>query len=50
LEFEVMDWPSQHHAILGRPMFYGSTSLHVSSTQDARTQWSHHSERKLQAL
>jgi hypothetical protein len=21
LEFEVMDWPSQYHAILGRPMF-----------------------------
>jgi hypothetical protein len=21
LDFEVMDWPSQHHAILGRPAF-----------------------------
>jgi hypothetical protein len=21
LEFEVMDWPSQYHAILGRPAF-----------------------------
>jgi hypothetical protein len=22
LDFEVMDWPSQYHAILGRPMFF----------------------------
>jgi hypothetical protein len=46
LEFEVMDWPSQYHVILGRPAF-GSASLHLSGTQDARAQWNNYSQRKL---
>jgi hypothetical protein len=27
LDFEVMDWPSQYHAILGRPAFSCFTAL-----------------------
>jgi hypothetical protein len=40
LEFEVMDWPSQYHAILGCLSIckiHGSTSLCISHTQDPRT-------------
>jgi hypothetical protein len=45
LDFEVMDWPSQYHAILGRPrifVIHGSTSLHLSGAKNARTQWNHY--------
>jgi hypothetical protein len=50
LEFEVMDWPSQYHAILGAPSIckvHGSTSLRISHTQDPRTQRNNHGARQL---
>jgi hypothetical protein len=51
-DFEVMDWPSQYHAILGTRIFaiHGSTSLHIPGTKNARTQWNYHSKRKLRAI
>jgi hypothetical protein len=38
LEFEVMDWPSQYHAILG---------LRISHSQNPRTQRNNHGTRQL---
>jgi hypothetical protein len=53
LDFEVMDWPSQYHAILRRPMFsrfMAVPPLYLPGTQNARTQRNYHSKRKLQNL
>jgi hypothetical protein len=44
LEFKVMDWPSQYHAILGRPAF--AKLMAVPNTQNSRTQGDHHSTRQ----
>ena len=32
IDFEVVDWPSQHHAILGRPPSHGSWQYHITHT------------------
>jgi hypothetical protein len=50
LEFEEMDWPSQYHAILGRPAFASSHSLCIPHTQNSRTQGNHYSTRQLQSI
>ena len=45
LTFEVVDFQSAYHAILGRPAyarFYGSTMLHVPQIEDAWSQRGDH--------
>jgi hypothetical protein len=49
LEFEVMDWPSQYHAILGRPAFARFMAVpHYTYLvlKNTRAKWSHHSKGK----
>jgi hypothetical protein len=53
LDFKVMDWPSQYHAILGRPVFSRFIAVpHYTYLvlKNARTQWNYHSKRKLRAI
>jgi hypothetical protein len=47
LDFEVMDWPSQYHAILGRPAFSRFMAVHLPGTKNARTQRNYYSKGKL---
>jgi hypothetical protein len=52
LEFEVMDWPSQYHAILGQPAFakFMAVPHYAPHTQNSRTQGDHHSTRQLRSI
>jgi hypothetical protein len=38
LEFEVMDWPSQYHAILGHPAFQNSWQYPTMHTSCSKSQ------------
>jgi hypothetical protein len=52
IKFEVANFESSYHAILGHParQVYGSATLHLSASQDARTQWSTHSPGRLEEV
>jgi hypothetical protein len=49
LEFEVIDWPSQYHVMLGRPAFAHFVAVpHYTYLvlKNPRTKWDNHSQRK----
>ena len=48
IEFEVVDWKSQYHAILGRPTF--ARFMAVPQVKDDRTKRSHHCKWELSKL
>jgi hypothetical protein len=53
IKFEVANFESSYHAILGRPALaqvYGSVTLRLSASQDARTQWSTHFPGRLEEV